>query len=150
MKANPMVQKPQVTETASVRGRRWSIRARWVILLLGTPLAVLVALESSEPVHPAPRSMDHAGHIVDPGRFGADRVAGAYRMAAAIPTVLDGLYCYCECREEREHYSLHDCFTGLHAARCGIAREEASIAHRVIVEGGTLGDARRVIDQLYD
>lgn len=120
------------------------------MLLLATGVAILAAVETSEAVHPAPRPMDHEGHFLDPGQFALERAAAAYRMAAEIPTVLDGLYCYCECREERAHYSLHDCYATEHAARCGIARDEASIAHRVIVEGGTLDDARRVIDQLYD
>lgn len=131
-------------------GRRPHSGVRWAILLIGIPVALLVAVESSEAVHPAPRPMNHAGHVLAAGQFTSHPAEAAYRMAAEIPAVMDGLYCYCECREERGHYSLHDCFTGTHAARCGIAREEASIAHRVIVEGGTLGDARRVIDQLYD
>ncbi len=44
------------------------------------------------------------------------KVAKAYQIARDIPEVLDGLYCYCRCRENFGHKNLLSCYVGLHAS----------------------------------
>ena len=44
------------------------------------------------------------------------RIWKAYRIAREIPEVLDGLYCYCRCRENFGHKSLLSCFVDKHAS----------------------------------
>ncbi|MBW2307868.1 MAG: hypothetical protein JRG73_13160 [Deltaproteobacteria bacterium] len=44
------------------------------------------------------------------------RISRAYRVADAIPHVLDQLYCWCKCKENFGHISLLTCFTTRHAA----------------------------------
>jgi hypothetical protein len=52
---------------------------------------------------------------LSPERFtGKARVT--YAIAAEIPEVLDGLYCYCRCRENFGHKNLLTCFTSTHAS----------------------------------
>lgn len=70
-------------------------------------------------------------------------------MAAAIPDVLDGIYCYCACSEHSSHYSLHDCFTDNHAARCDICLTEAETAFGMAEKGAPLAEIRAAIDALY-
>lgn len=40
----------------------------------------------------------------------------AYEIARTIPEVLDGLYCYCRCRENFGHKNLLSCYVDNHAA----------------------------------
>jgi hypothetical protein len=44
------------------------------------------------------------------------RIWKAYRVAREIPEVLDGLYCYCRCRENFGHKGLLSCFVDKHAS----------------------------------
>jgi len=40
----------------------------------------------------------------------------AYEVAREIPEVLDGLYCYCRCRENFGHKNLLSCYVDTHAS----------------------------------
>jgi hypothetical protein len=40
----------------------------------------------------------------------------AYAIARTIPEVLDGLYCYCRCRENFGHKNLLSCYVDSHAS----------------------------------
>jgi hypothetical protein len=40
----------------------------------------------------------------------------AYEIARTIPEVLDGLYCYCRCRDNFGHKNLLSCYVDNHAA----------------------------------
>jgi hypothetical protein len=44
------------------------------------------------------------------------KVRSAYEVARAIPEVLDGLYCYCRCRENFNHKNLLSCYVDTHAS----------------------------------
>ena len=44
------------------------------------------------------------------------KVRRAYEVARAIPEVLDGLYCYCRCRENSGHKNLLSCYVDTHAS----------------------------------
>jgi len=43
-------------------------------------------------------------------------VRRAYEIARTIPEVLDGLYCYCRCRENFGHKNLLSCYVDTHAS----------------------------------
>ena len=70
-------------------------------------------------------------------------------MAAEIPEVLDGLYCYCDCHHNFGHYSLLDCFQSDHGGNCDVCMNEVRIAYRMHREGKTLQQIRQVIDATY-
>ena len=44
------------------------------------------------------------------------KVRRAYQIARTIPEVLDGLYCYCRCRENSGHKNLLSCYVDTHAS----------------------------------
>jgi hypothetical protein len=50
-----------------------------------------------------------------PERF-SGKVRRAYTIARTIPEVLDGLYCYCRCRENSGHKNLLSCYVDTHAS----------------------------------
>ena len=136
------------SKTGARRGRRSA--APWIMVTVAVAAGLLLASRKSEAAHPTPRDMDHAEHIVDSRQFaGYERVQDAYRMAAAIPNVLDGIYCYCACAEHSGHHSLHDCFTSEHGARCDICMSEAALAYRLTRDGASLDEVRDAIDALY-
>lgn len=100
--------------------------------------------------HPTPRDMDHAGHLMPASAFGQyPRVAETYQMVAAVPQLVDGLYCYCRCAEHSGHYSLLDCFASDHAARCDVCLSEGTIAYRMAREGHDLKAIRAEIDDRF-
>lgn len=72
-------------------------------------------------------------------------VADIYRMAAEIPEVLDGIYCYCDCHMNMQHRSLVDCFRSDHAGKCDVCLNEAKIACQMHKEGKSLDEIRKVI-----
>ena len=132
-----------------MRTRR-SGRASWILVAVAVAGGLLLASRKSEAAHPTPRDMDHADHIMDSREFrGYERVQEVYRMAAAVPNVLDGIYCYCACSEHSGHYSLHDCFSSAHGARCDICMSEAALAYRMTRDGASLDEVREAIDALY-
>ena len=52
---------------------------------------------------------------LSPQRF-SGKVRRAYQIARSIPEVLDGLYCYCRCRENSGHKNLLSCYVDTHAS----------------------------------
>ncbi|MGE0158673.1 MAG: CYCXC family (seleno)protein [Gemmatimonadales bacterium] len=100
--------------------------------------------------HPTPRADAHAAHTMPVARYASiPRTAEVYAMAAEIPEVLDGIYCYCFCSETFGHYSLLDCFLSDHAAGCDVCMEEAAIAYEMTSRGESLDAIRQVVDQQY-
>lgn len=101
--------------------------------------------------HPAARAeMDHSSHVVPAARYEAyPRVARTYELVAAVPMVIDGIYCYCNCADHSGHYSLLDCFASDHAARCDVCLSEAQMAWEMSQDGKDLKAIRREIDSRY-
>lgn len=101
--------------------------------------------------HPTPRAeMDHSSHVVPAARYEAyPRVARTYEMVAAVPMVIDGIYCYCNCAEHSGHYSLLDCFASDHAARCDVCLSEAQMGWQMTQDGKDLKTIRREIDSRF-
>lgn len=115
-------------------------------------VAILATLRgpSAPSHHPTPRSAAEAGPVQSAALYAEyPRVEETYRMAAAIPQVLDGLYCYCHCSENLDHYSLLECFQSDHAAGCDVCLSEALTAYRMTQQGASLAAVRKAIDDVY-
>jgi hypothetical protein len=100
--------------------------------------------------HPTPRAGVTGAKVLPASMFGEDeRLVRAYTAARTMPEVLDGLYCYCHCKEEMGHVSLLTCFESEHAASCDICLSEATMAAQMHGQGATLEDIRRAIDARF-
>ncbi len=100
--------------------------------------------------HPTPRLASEQSQVVPSAHYAEyPRVAQAYEMAAAVPGILDGLYCYCSCGEHSGHHSLLDCFASDHGARCDVCMSEAAIAYRMSQDGASLDAIRAEVDRTY-
>ena len=100
--------------------------------------------------HPVPRAESHASHVTPAARYASNpRAAETYALAAEIVSVIDGLYCYCLCRETFGHYSLLDCFKSDHGAGCDVCLAEVELAYQMTEEGRSLDDIRQQIDVRY-
>ncbi|MSR06688.1 MAG: hypothetical protein EXR93_06465 [Gemmatimonadetes bacterium] len=112
-------------------------------------IAVLVTGRTSAPRHPDPRpnAQEAAAAVMPPSFFASDpRVMRAYQVAREIPDMLDGLYCYCECKEHLGHRSLLTCYNSQHGAGCDVCIGEAEMAYDMVKQGRALADIRTAID----
>jgi hypothetical protein len=124
----------------------------WVagLLVVAALLLAVLAMSGDGGIHPEPRAGVHAGDVVAAERYASfPRVAAAYEKAAAIPAVLDGLYCHCDCSDHSGHYSLLDCFRDDHAAYCDVCMAEAELAYTMTGQGKSLDEIRAAIDGFY-
>lgn len=76
-------------------------------------------------------------------------IRDAYDAAAAIPDVLDHLYCYCYCAEDHGHSSLRTCFTDGHGSGCDICVNEALLAKQMHDKGYSIKQIRDQIDKEF-
>lgn len=128
-------------------GLVWIGGGALILALLVVPTLDLGAAEH----HPEPRADAAHQHVVPATHYASyPRVAQIYSMVAAVPDVIDGIYCYCACSEHSGHYSLLDCFKDNHAARCDVCLSEAALAHRMHEDGASLDEIRTAVDRLYD
>lgn len=79
------------------------------------------------------------------------RAARAYQIAEEIPQTLDGLYCYCKCKENpaMAHKTLLTCYTNDHAGKCGICMHEAELASEMTQQGKGIPEIRAAVDAFY-
>ena len=149
-----MAKKMRKTKGPLARARQRQRRA-WTVA--GLSVAALVTATASvtrsngpRTHHPTPRAVSEQTHVAPAARYAQyPRVAETYEMAAAIPSVLDGIYCYCNCAEHSGHYSLLDCFNNDHAARCDVCMSQAVIAYRLTQKGASLDAIRAEVDRTY-
>lgn len=128
-------------------GAGWIMAGSVTAALLGV---ALVAELTGPGLHPAPRVAEQASHVMPAERYERSaRVREAYTLAAAIPGVFDGIYCYCRCSEHSGHYSLLDCFADDHAAGCDVCMREAEMAFDMSSRGSTLEQIRDQVDRMY-
>ena len=100
--------------------------------------------------HPMPRIDAAAQPLMPAARYATmPGIGDVYEMAAEIPGVLDGMYCYCECLRNFGHYSLLECFMDDHAAGCDVCLREAILAQQMTSQGQSLDDIRQEIDRRY-
>ncbi len=132
--------------------RRPTSALPWIITavaLVGLAAALMVGRGSGGPLHPEPRA-DAAsmGESLMPASFFTSnpRVLKTYQLARDVPAVLDGIYCYCHCKEELGHRSLISCFQSQHGAGCDICLGEADMAEEMHAQGKSLAEIRAQID----
>jgi len=123
----------------------------WVLLIaLGGAIAVRVGTTSGGGPHPDPRPGVTAEFVVGADRYAsAPFISSTYTMAAAIPNVLDGLFCYCGCAANFGHRSLLTCFESDHGAGCDVCLQEAAMAYRMTQDGASLDQIRAQIDATF-
>jgi hypothetical protein len=98
--------------------------------------------------HPEPRAGITAEHVLPPDSV-REPSREVYTMAARIPSVLDGLYCHCDCHERDGKRSLLECFEDDMASHCGICSGQARLAFDMHQQGKSLRDIRKAIDAQY-
>ena len=100
--------------------------------------------------HPHPRPDVTADGVVRDFMLGGfSEAKPAYAVARAIPAVLDGLHCYCNCSMSIGHRSLLSCFEDLHGTGCDICQLQAQMAAEGFAAGRSLEDIRAGIDAAY-
>jgi len=82
-----------------------------------------------------------------PETFTDATVQNAYALAAKIRKVLYQQPCYCYCDRHAGHGSLLDCYTGKHAAECGVCLREALYAYEQTKKGKTAAQIREGIEK---
>ncbi len=103
------------------------------------------AYNASAPVKPLPPVL--SGNQLTGIYFTHAYQVTAYKMAAAIPTVLHQQPCYCHCDRELRHNSLHSCFEGTHGATCTTCMKEAVYAYEQTKKGQTPAQIRASIER---
>ena len=82
-----------------------------------------------------------------PETFTDATVQNAYALAAKIKKVLYQQPCYCYCDRHAGHGSLLDCYTGKHAADCGVCLREGLYAYEQTKKGKTPAQIRASIEK---
>jgi Protein of unknown function with PCYCGC motif len=82
-----------------------------------------------------------------PETFTDATVQNAYALAAKIKKVLYQQPCYCYCDRHAGHGSLLDCYTGKHAADCGVCLREGLYAYEQTKKGKTPAQIRDGIEK---
>ena len=98
--------------------------------------------------HPTPRPGITAERVLSPDSV-PERSREVYTMAARIPSVLDGLYCHCDCHERDGKRSLLECFEEEMGSTCGICSGQAQLAYEMSQQGKSLRDIRKAIDAQF-
>jgi len=113
-------------------------------------LGIITQRSDGSSHHPTPRLDAHAAHVMPAARYEqSPRVAETYAMAAEMPGMLDGVFCYCYCHNTFGHYSLLDCFMDDHAATCDVCLNEAVITYEMTQRGEPLEAIRTAVDERY-
>jgi hypothetical protein len=121
-----------------------------LLILAIVALWRIIGPRTAVAAHPQPRAGITAEQVVAPQRYSSDqRVARVYAMAARIPSVLDGLYCHCECSKHSHHRSLLTCFESDHGAMCDVCLGEAEMAFTMSQDGRSLEEIRTAIDARF-
>lgn len=129
--------------------RAWTVAAVSVAALV-IAIGAVGRQNAPHALHPKPRPRAEQPRVVPAARYASyPRVAEAYTMAASVPDVLDGLYCYCDCSQHEGHYSLLECFTSDHAAQCDVCMSEATIAYQLRRQGKDLAAIRAEVDRTF-
>jgi hypothetical protein len=106
---------------------------------------------ASEEAPAAARSdvLGKPNRMLDAARFDDPRAKAAYAAARQYASVLEGLYCYCRCRENMGHRALAECFESEHGSKCDICQTEALVAARMASGGRSVREIQKAIDAYY-
>ena len=96
------------------------------VLLVLTLVLTLAGAGCSEPDYPGAFGGEKRA-TMSPGHF-IGKTGRAYRSAKENPDLLDKIYCYCKCQDNRGHKSLLTCFVDRHGSQCGVCMDEALMA----------------------
>lgn len=77
------------------------------------------------------------------------KVARAYRIAREIPKILDSQFCYCYCKQEKQHKTLLTCFTNKHGAKCDTCINEVLYSYELYKKGFTLDEIIIAVDKKF-
>ena len=97
----------------------------------------------------APSDAARPNRVRDPSQFTDPQTRAAYTAAKRYAHVLEGIYCYCHCRENIGHRALVECFETGHATECDVCQTEALVAARMTAEGRSVAEIQRAIDAYY-
>jgi hypothetical protein len=124
----------------------------WIlaIVLAGAIAWRVAGRDGTASHHPTPRTdVTAQAAVVDAQRYAAaPDVARVYEMARAIPHIIDGIHCYCECARNFGHRSLLTCFETDHGAGCDVCMREVMIAYQLNERGESLQQIQAQIDAL--
>ncbi len=109
-----------------------------------SPSEEIPAYNAAAPAKPLPPLL--SGNQLTGEYFTHPYQVVAYKMAAAIPSVLHQQPCYCRCDLAMHHNSLHSCFEGTHAAVCSTCMKEAAFAYQQTKKGQTPSQIRAAIE----
>ena len=101
--------------------------------------------------HPKPRANASAARILPDSELPEDaEVRETFKWARRIPAILDGLYCYCDCKHGINGYSLLSCFEDIGMAMgCPICKEQTQLAYQLHQQGKTLEEIRSAVDTRF-
>lgn len=123
---------------SGVRGPAQSSSASAVSPIASPTVAVTAAADASRP-----------NAVLDPATFPDAGTRAAYAAARQYAHVLEGIYCYCQCKENINHRALVQCFETDHAAACDVCQNEAIVAARMTSEGRSVAEIQAAIDAYY-
>lgn len=103
--------------------------------------------ETDVPSFHAQPPQDALPATLSPSLFSEAIVQNAYLLAARIKKILYQQPCYCHCDRTQGHESLLDCYTGKHAAECGVCIREGLYAYEQSRKGKTAKQIRERIEQ---
>jgi len=128
-----------------------SRRLPWLIAgAAAAVLGVVLVTGRARAGHPTPRPGITAEKVLP--HVAVPRTAGSvesYAAARAVPQVLDGLHCYCDCARHSGHRSLLTCFESEHGGYCDICMGEAVLAQQMVARGEAIDAIRRAVDAQY-
>ena len=116
----------------------------------GSSAASSASAASAAPATAAtPADASRPNAVLDPASFADSGTRAAYAAAKQYAHVLEGIYCYCHCKENIGHRALVQCFETDHAASCDICQNEAIVAARMTSEGRSVAEIQAAIDAYY-
>lgn len=128
-----------------------SRRLPWLIAgAAGALLAVVLFTGGARAGHPDPRPGITAEQVLPPAAVpGTAGSVESYAAARAVPQVLDGLFCHCDCARHSGHRSLLTCFESEHGGYCDICMGEAVLAQQMTARGDAIDAIRRAVDAQF-
>ncbi|MDO8665777.1 MAG: CYCXC family (seleno)protein [Gemmatimonadales bacterium] len=124
----------------------WIVTSVAVVALAG----VLVAQKMGTATHhPDPRAGITGATVVPASNWNFEPIVRAYTAAAQNAQVIDGLFCYCQCKQNVGHRSLLTCFETEHGSACDICQGEAVLAAQMHGRGATLDQIRQEVDRQF-
>jgi hypothetical protein len=137
-----------MTGSRDTYSRRAALQRMAGLALVAIPSSLGAAVLPLDVKHPEPRPGITADGVL-PDEHVPKKSKKAYEAARAIPGVLDGLYCHCDCAERDGLRSLLSCFETRMPFNCGVCRREAELAFDLHRKGRSLDEIRAAVDKEF-